>query len=385
MEQVIINDYNPEWKSEFIHEKERISNAIPDIAIQIEHIGSTSVPGLAAKPLIDMMVGVKDLSLISSVHKERLAAMGYEFVDHPEFPERRFFRKGKRRAGTHHLHLYRYGGEQWTSNLLFRDYLIDHPEEAAAYGDLKRNLQEQYPQDRVSYTKAKAPYIQQVIQKAQQAAKPKSLIQGIIFDMDNTLLQSRIDFAAMKADIFCYLHTSGIVPADLPLSVHTCATLIEYGKQSGLSDEQERVVWEIAAKHELMGMEGAGLEPDVESLLQRLHQKYTLAIVTNNSIDAANEALHKTGIHGYFDLIVGREQMSALKPSPSGFHYVLKQFPQIAPDTWLSVGDSWIDGKASTEAGIRFICYQTNLEIMTERGVTALARIENIPDLIRFI
>nr|WP_177237819.1 HAD-IA family hydrolase [Paenibacillus sp. 1_12] len=199
--------------------------------------------------------------------------------------------------------------------------------------------------------------------------------------MDNTLLQSRIDFGAMKTDIFNYLHTSGIVPVDLPLSTHTCATLIEYGKQTGLANEQEKKVWEIAAKHELLGMESAGLESGVESLLKRLHQNYTLAVVTNNSIHAALEALHETKIHEYFDLIVGREQMTALKPSHSGFHYVLNQFPQISPDEWLSVGDSWIDGKASTESGIRFICYQTDLEIMRERGVPVLARIEHMMDL----
>jgi GrpB-like predicted nucleotidyltransferase (UPF0157 family) len=68
------------------------------------------------------MVGINDLKDLTDNHKERLRTIGYEFVNHPDFPERRFFRKGERRAGTHHLHIYKYKAENWNSNLFFRNY-----------------------------------------------------------------------------------------------------------------------------------------------------------------------------------------------------------------------------------------------------------------------
>jgi GrpB-like predicted nucleotidyltransferase (UPF0157 family) len=112
------------------------------------------------------MVGIKDLNDLSENHKISLYLIGYEFVDHPHFPERRFFRKGKRGAGTHHLHIYRYGAENWSSNLLFRNYLMHHPEVIEDYSKLKHHLRMVYMNDRVGYTKAKAPFIQKAIEMA---------------------------------------------------------------------------------------------------------------------------------------------------------------------------------------------------------------------------
>jgi GrpB-like predicted nucleotidyltransferase (UPF0157 family) len=105
MEEVIVSNYNPMWIVEFESEKELLVNELHDLIKDIEHIGSTAVPGLAAKPVIDIMIGINDLHDITEIHKEKLNKVGYEFVDHPHFPERRFFRKGQWRTGTHHLHI----------------------------------------------------------------------------------------------------------------------------------------------------------------------------------------------------------------------------------------------------------------------------------------
>jgi phosphoglycolate phosphatase len=222
--------------------------------------------------------------------------------------------------------------------------------------------------------------------RTEQAEREKeNPIQGIIFDMDNTLLKSCIDFVAMKQDIFTYLGSIGALPANYIASEHTSATLIGHAKQNGLSHEQEAAVWSIASKHELLGMEGAGLEPEVESLLRLLHGKYVLVIVTNNSLGAAQKALESTGIHSYFDLVVGRELVSAIKPSPAAFYYALNHFPHIANSGWLSIGDSWIDGVASRDAGVRFISYQTQLELMIARGVQAIGHIDIITELTDYL
>lgn len=165
METVKIEEYNDEWPFNYQEEKREIEEVMTDKAIAIEHIGSTSVQGLGAKPIIDFMVGVKDLKEVESFI-EPLAEIGYEHVFHKEFPNRRFFRKGQWRAGTHHLHIYVYRSEEWNNNILFRDYLKNHPEMLKQYNQLKKELAEKYPHDRVAYTNAKHPFIIDVIQKA---------------------------------------------------------------------------------------------------------------------------------------------------------------------------------------------------------------------------
>ncbi len=201
---------------------------------------------------------------------------------------------------------------------------------------------------------------------------------GIIFDMDNTLLQSRIDFAAMKEDICQHLIEQGILTERFPLHEHTTSTMLEYAKQAGMDHTLYLSCLKIAEKHEVRGMEGAGLEKGVPELLESLYGKFVLVVVTNNSRSAALKALEVTGIKSYFDSIIGREQMEALKPSPSGFTYALNQFRTMAADEWISVGDSWMDGQASAGAGIPFISYRTSMEAMRDKGVRPIARIEHI-------
>jgi GrpB-like predicted nucleotidyltransferase (UPF0157 family) len=166
MEEVMVTVHNPNWIIEYDIEKSILNKQLGDILLGIEHIGSTAVPGLAAKPIIDIMVGINNLQALTKTHKERLAAIGYEFVDHPNFPERRFFRKGQWRAGTHHLHIYIYMAENWHANLLFRNYLIHHPEVMSEYGKLKLKLKGQFQNDRAGYTNAKMPFIQSILIKA---------------------------------------------------------------------------------------------------------------------------------------------------------------------------------------------------------------------------
>lgn len=211
------------------------------------------------------------------------------------------------------------------------------------------------------------------------------LVKGIIFDMDNTILQSHIDFLAMKTEIFEFLVKQRVLPSTFPYEEHTSSTMIEQAKLFGIDDVQMKRIWEIASKHEIKGMDGVGLEQGVQDLLFELKDKLKLVVVTNNAYEAAIKALQLTQIIHYFDLIVGREQMSALKPSPSGFQHVLDYFQHIPAGQWISIGDSWIDGKASTEAGIRFISYRTSMDVMVEKGVRADGRIEQMLDLKKYI
>lgn len=164
---VIIEDFNADWSKGFVQEKEKLMNILADKIISVEHIGSTSIEGLGAKPILDIAVGVDDLDVVDEFI-EPLKQIGYEFVYHKDFPERRFFRKGKWRAGTHHLHFYEYKSEHWNNQLLFRNYLRNNTEVIKEYHQLKKELAEKYRYDRVLYTEAKAPFIQNVLIKAKR-------------------------------------------------------------------------------------------------------------------------------------------------------------------------------------------------------------------------
>ncbi|KXY71264.1 GrpB family protein [Bacillus anthracis] len=165
-QQIVIKPYEKKWHEEYVKEKEKFISLFGGECIAIEHIGSTSVQGLGAKPLIDMMIGVTDLQIIEKWIDD-LLKIGYEYVP-KETPNWRFFRKGKWRAGTHHLHVYIYNSDEWKNNLLFRDFLIKHEWARKEYRELKERLAATYPFDRVSYTNAKAPFIQKIIKEAKK-------------------------------------------------------------------------------------------------------------------------------------------------------------------------------------------------------------------------
>ncbi len=164
---LIVVDYDPQWPILYEEEKDRILGLIGRLVVAIEHIGSTAVPGLGAKPIIDIMVAVHRLADAEEC-VEPLRSIGYEYV--PEYndiiPERRYFHKGPAEARTHHLHVVELASDFWERHLLFRDFLRTHPEEAEQYYDLKKELATHYRSDREAYTEAKTAFIESVVDKA---------------------------------------------------------------------------------------------------------------------------------------------------------------------------------------------------------------------------
>ncbi|MEH7544036.1 GrpB family protein [Bacillus thuringiensis] len=163
-QQIVIKAYQKDWVEEYIKEKEKFCSLLGQEIIAVEHIGSTAVEGLGAKPLIDMMIGVTDLQITEN-WIEVLSEIGYEYVP-KDATNWSFFRKGKWRAGTHHLHIYIYNSDEWRNNILFRDFLISHEWARKEYRELKERLAITYAFDRVSYTKAKAPFIRKILELA---------------------------------------------------------------------------------------------------------------------------------------------------------------------------------------------------------------------------
>ena len=178
-EDVGIVSYDPRWPDLFRREAEHLRSCIPAALIRrIEHFGSTAVPGLAAKPIVDMLVQVTSLRAARTEIAPVLEARGYDYFWRPSFgddvpPWYAFFiRRDHRGIRTHHIHMVtgqRTFQEHW-ERLLFRDYLIAHPETARAYERLKRDLASAHPNDRVAYTRSKTAFIQRI---TAQAKKPR--------------------------------------------------------------------------------------------------------------------------------------------------------------------------------------------------------------------
>jgi GrpB-like predicted nucleotidyltransferase (UPF0157 family) len=160
-ERVELVDHDPRWAQLFEEEKSRLSAIFDGQAIGIEHIGSTAVPDLSAKPIVDVLVGLRELD----VTDEQVAAMrelGYEYLGDYGLPGRLFFRKDPR---THHVHVVVYGGEHWDRQLTFRDALRTDAEERRRYDVFKRKLAAE-GHSREVYTELKTPFIREIEARA---------------------------------------------------------------------------------------------------------------------------------------------------------------------------------------------------------------------------
>lgn len=206
--------------------------------------------------------------------------------------------------------------------------------------------------------------------------------QAFIFDMDNTLLQSRIDFFQMKRTVFEFLAMEGILSADYEWSSQTASQIIEEARRHDGFPGIEHKVWQLVEQVESEGMQGARLEPSATQLLQHLRGKNKwVSVLTNNAYTAAEKAFKDLSVIHLFDYIAGREQMKELKPSPSGVLHILQHCASIPHDQWVMVGDSWIDGMAAQQAGIPFIAYQADVEKLRKKGIRPLEVIHSLHQL----
>jgi GrpB-like predicted nucleotidyltransferase (UPF0157 family) len=161
---VIIEDYDPGWPEHFKALRARIGAVLGPLAATIEHVGSTAVPGLAAKPIIDI-----DVLLFSDgdvqLAIERLATLGYEHQGNLGIPGREAFRAPTSEF-PHHLYVCS-DSREYDRHITFRDHLRGHPEDARAYELLKRSLANRYGSDRDGYTQAKTEFIWAILRRAE--------------------------------------------------------------------------------------------------------------------------------------------------------------------------------------------------------------------------
>lgn len=156
---VLLVPYNPSWTRAFDLEAKVIRSVLGASLIDIQHIGSSSIPGIRSKPILDMMVGIRDLDA-GPLLEPAMSSIGYDFARHAGVPNDHVFGKGV--ARTHLVHVVQFDGATWHHNLRFRDRLRADPELAREYDDLKGRLSVQFAQDRAAYTAAKRAFIDRV-------------------------------------------------------------------------------------------------------------------------------------------------------------------------------------------------------------------------------
>lgn len=169
-DEITLTEYDARWPERYHAELGRIVAALPVGVVQrAEHIGSTAIPGMLAKPVVDILIGVSDLDPARATFPPLLEKLGYaHWGDNPK-RDRLFFVKGLPPNGprTFHLHVAGLQGEMW-DRILFRDYLRAHPAEARRYERLKRALAERFAEDREAYSEGKTDYHDEVVAKARR-------------------------------------------------------------------------------------------------------------------------------------------------------------------------------------------------------------------------
>jgi len=164
---VVVTEYNEDWKQKFSEEAQKIKDIFADELIDIHHIGSTSVPGLKAKPIIDIMPVVKDIEKVDSFN-DRMEDIGYECMGELGMKGRRYFRKGGDNR-THQVHVFQWDNkEDIDRHLAVRNYLRTHPDYANRYGDLKESLATQFPKNIEAYMDGKDAFVKELEKYALQ-------------------------------------------------------------------------------------------------------------------------------------------------------------------------------------------------------------------------
>jgi GrpB-like predicted nucleotidyltransferase (UPF0157 family) len=152
-----VQDYNHEWEREYLLEKNRLQHVLKEVAIKIHHIGSTAIPGIKAKPIIDILIEVTSIDELDELTKE-MKELGYEAKGENGIKGRRYFQKGGE-ARSHHVHCYLEENEEIRRHLLFRDYLRAFPLKALEYSKLKEELSAAFLYDPERYVNGKSEFV----------------------------------------------------------------------------------------------------------------------------------------------------------------------------------------------------------------------------------
>ncbi len=167
---VKVENYTNSWKEEYQKEEKQLKNIFKEEAVTIEHVGSTSIEGLSAKPIIDIAIGVNNLR--NYKHYQELVKDKEEYsVKEDSQEDEILLRKGPEDNRTHFIHIMEIKGQRYKETIIFRDYLRKYPDKMKEYQTIKEDLAVKFPTDRTSYINGKSAFIKQIITEAEKEFK----------------------------------------------------------------------------------------------------------------------------------------------------------------------------------------------------------------------
>jgi GrpB-like predicted nucleotidyltransferase (UPF0157 family) len=168
MSKVEVVPHNPQWRDAFEAEAKQVAAALGEHVVAIHHIGSTAIPNIYAKPVVDLLVEIRDITEVDG-RSSAMESLGYEVMGEYGIPGRRYFRKDNPEGiRTHNLHAFEAGSAEVERHLTFRDYMVAHPVDAQRYSELKRKLAEEHPQSMDGYMDGKDGFIKEMERRAAQ-------------------------------------------------------------------------------------------------------------------------------------------------------------------------------------------------------------------------
>ena len=169
IKEIILVGFDPKWAEKFKDEKKAIMEKLGEFILSIDHIGSTAIPTIVAKPVIDILIGIKSMTQSEKIIAT-MKELDYEYLDSIEshFPERRLFVKPPIKEGERqfNLHIWEHQSKDWKEMLLFRDYLLAHPETAKEYEYVKKYMAKRFPNNDVAYSIGKEGFMQIILLRA---------------------------------------------------------------------------------------------------------------------------------------------------------------------------------------------------------------------------
>ena len=212
---------------------------------------------------------------------------------------------------------------------------------------------------------------------------------GIIFDFDNTLIKSHINFPELKIDMAQLARSAGLdfgKDDDIPHKF-TAGQMIIEAEAFDENNEFNLVsrLWHLVKDHEKKGMKNISIDDEVFSMLDfLLEEKYDIALLTNNSREPTLEVLKKYDMEKYFQLIIAREDVSKLKPDKEGLELVLNKL-SLKTEEVVFIGDSWVDGQAAKNADVSFILFRDELLSEEKYDITIWYHIKTMNELVEIL
>lgn len=209
-------------------------------------------------------------------------------------------------------------------------------------------------------------------------AEPRDI--ALIFDLDNTLIHSTIDFLGLRHRLIDLLMSAGAAPAPREVLIREAIPhLVALGEAA--DEALGAAMWNAVAEAEQLGLQHARADDQAAGVLRALRTRgYRLAVLTNNAREGVLAKLEEFDLTHFFDVIATRNEVEALKPSAAGIHYVLDHLPGVRA-AWL-IGDAWIDGLAAREAAIPFVGIGPKQAVALERGAEPWAWIAELRELL---